>query len=95
MYKSLRSINLADREFDDLIKKMFTRLSNKYSYQKEVRFVSRPLSEIDNNIEGVKLYIPDTAIKRVLVHRSVDKNSEFMRKLNSIPHLKDKIVYGW
>ena len=95
MYKSLRSISLADREFDDLIRKMFTRLSNKYSYQKEVRFISRPLSETNSNIEGVKLYIPDEAIRRVLVHKSVDKNSEFMRKLNSIAHLKDKIVYDW
>jgi len=95
MYKPLKSINLADREFDDLIRRMFTRLSNQYSYQKEIRFISRPLSETNSNIKGDKLYIPEKAIKRVLVHRSIDKNSEFVKKLNNIPHLKDKIAYGW
>lgn len=95
MIYSLGSISLADREFDDLIRKMFTRLSNKYSYQKEVRFISRPLPENVNNIKGVKLFIPDKAIKRILVHKSVDINSEFMKKLNSIPYLKGKIVYDW
>lgn len=95
IYKSLNSINMANREFDDLIRKMFTRLSHRYSYQNEVRFISRPLPEINNEVKGFRLDIPASAIKKVFVHASISMDSEFVTKLNTIPHIKDKIVYDW
>ncbi len=95
VYKSLKSINIFNKEFDELIKKMFTRLSQKYSYQKEIRFISRPLTQIGNNVKGYRLNIPEQAIKKVLIDKSIGSDDEFVKKISTIPHIKDKIVFEW
>lgn len=95
VYKSLKSINLASKDFDELVKKMFTRLSKRYNFQKEVRFISRPLSELDSVSKGYWLDIPNDAIIQVLVSKTIPEDCEFMIKLHSIPSISEKIVYGW
>jgi len=93
LYKSLREIEKDDKLRDELFLKMFTKLNETFSFQKELRIIlgSRNIPDKSEDIIGYKIPIPKDAILGVYTQpQTPTKTINKIKKVNIEIHKLNK-----
>lgn len=80
------------RVFDSFIRILLTRLSSRFSAQKEERIIlgGCNIPSHDENLLGYRVSIPEDLINTIIVYPNV--NTDYVNQLKAITSIKDKIV---
>ena len=93
-YRTIKEIFLSshERDRDEFLYKLFTRINSRFSYQKEERLILGGvfIPSHDADIKGYKIPIPINLIEKILVYPKVPR--KWGDELNKIGSIKNKII---
>lgn len=96
-YKRYRTIpnilHSHPRDLDELLYKLFTRISSQFKHQKEERIIlgAGQVASYGINTKGYKIPIPNETIRKVYVYPNVPQ--KYKSTISQITELNDKIVF--